>query len=169
MKIVLIGMMGSGKSTVGRLLAGRLKLRFFDSDKMIEKERGKTVSEIFEAEGEGAFRSLEKTVIRRLMDEDHAVVATGGGAPLSDENWKAFGDSAVVWLKCGAQSLFKRMERGGGSTRPLLKDAFSMEKISGILKDREKFYRKAGFTVETDELEPEETAEKIVRLLSVKP
>ena len=168
MKIVLIGMMGSGKSTVGRMLAGRLKWRFFDSDKMIENEQGKAVSEIFAARGEGAFRSLEKEMIGRLMHEDEAVIATGGGAPLSEENWKAFGDSAVVWLKSAPGTIFKRLERGAGLTRPLLKDAFSAERISGILKDRERFYRKAGFTVETDGLEPEETAEKIMRLLSPK-
>ncbi|OGR87320.1 MAG: hypothetical protein A3A86_04165, partial [Elusimicrobia bacterium RIFCSPLOWO2_01_FULL_60_11] len=135
---------------------------------MIEDEQGKAVSEIFEAQGEDAFRSLENEMVQRLMNENEAVIATGGGAPILEENWKAFGDSAVVWLKCGPGTIFKRLERGGGRTRPLLKNAFSAEKISGILKDREKFYGKAGFTVETDGLEPEETAEKILRLVSPK-
>src|SRR3989344_6740016 len=104
-------MMGSVKSTVGRLLAGKLKWRFFDSDKMIEDEQGKAVSEIFEAQGEDAFRSLENEMVQRLMTENEAVIATGGGAPILEENWKAFGDSAVVWLKCGPGTIFKRLER----------------------------------------------------------
>lgn len=162
-------MMGSGKSAVGRLLAGKLMWKFYDSDSIIESEQKMTVPEIFSQKGESAFREIEKDTIARLSRQDNCVIATGGGAPAREENWKFFGpNSAVVWLKGSPQALFRRLERGGGKTRPLLKDSFSLEKISEILKGREKFYQKAGFTVETDGLEPEETADKIMRLVSPK-
>ncbi len=166
MNLVLIGMMGSGKSTVGKLAAAKLKRRFFDSDRMIEKEQGKMIAEIFESQGEPAFRELEKSMIRRLMNETDAVISTGGGAPLSEENWKSFLNGTVIWLKASPHVLHERLNRGGSSSRPLLKDSFTVEKIAEILKNRTPFYNRAGITIETDQLDPEESVDKIVRLVS---
>ncbi|OGR84756.1 MAG: hypothetical protein A2901_05635 [Elusimicrobia bacterium RIFCSPLOWO2_01_FULL_54_10] len=162
-------MMGSGKSTVGRLIAAKLKWKFYDSDKVIEDEQKMTVAEIFAAKGEAAFRELETRVLSRLAREADCVIATGGGAPTVETNWKFFGEkSAVVWLKSSPETLLRRLERGGAQSRPLLKDALSKEKILEILKNRERFYQRAGFVVESDGLEPQETADKIFRLVAPK-
>ncbi len=159
-------MMGSGKSTVGKLLAAKLKRKFFDCDKMIEKEQGKTVSEIFETLGVSAFRALEKDVIAKLMNESDAVIATGGGAVLTQENWNAFQGGTVVWLKSSPEALHARMLRGGARTRPLLQKEFTVNKITKILNERMAFYKKADITIESNTLEAEEVAEKIRRLLT---
>ena len=162
-------MMGSGKSTVGKLIAKKLKMKFFDSDKLIEEDQGKTISEIFQAQGEPAFRVLEKSMIAKLANEKDAVIATGGGAPLAQENWQAFGQKGlVVWLKAKAESLHARLNQGGSKARPILKDSFSVEKISQILNERSPFYNKANFTIETDLLVPEETAEKIISFVGLR-
>ena len=170
MNIILIGMMGSGKSTAGRILAEKLKWKFYDLDSIIESEQKMTVTEIFNQKGEAAFRELEKQALAKLTGQTNCVIATGGGAPTQDENWKSFGEkSAVVWLKSSPQVLFQRLEHGGNKTRPLIKDVFSLEKIFKILNEREMFYQRAQFAVETDGLNPEETVEKIMRLLPLNP
>ena len=158
--------MGSGKSTVGRLIARKLEWKFYDSDACIEAEEKMTVSEIFGQKGEAAFRALEKKAIAKLAQETDCVIAAGGGVPLSEDNWKAFEkNSTVLWLKVRPETLLARLERGGAKTRPILKDSLSVEKISALLKEREPFYRKATLTIETDDLEVEEAAEKAVRLI----
>jgi shikimate kinase len=163
MNIVLIGMMGSGKTTVGRLLARKLKRKFYDSDKTIEEDSQRSVPDIFQTQGEDAFRALERQAILKLMSEDNAVIATGGGAALSEDNWKAFGQALVVWLKARPETLEARLKRGGSALRPLLKD-FSLDRLSALNKERSPFYNRASLAVDTDQLEPEETADKIARL-----
>ncbi len=169
MNIVLIGMMGSGKSTVGKIAAGKLKWAFYDTDQAVEKEAKMSVADIFQKQGEAAFRAKEKGVIARLIQQNNSVIAAGGGAPLFEENWKAFSkNSTVIWLKAKPETLFARLSRGGARVRPLLEDGLSVEKIAEMLKEREPFYKKATVTIEVDHLKPEQAAENIVSLTAVR-
>lgn len=119
--IVLVGMMGVGKSTVGRRLAARLGLSFVDADEEIEKAAGMSVSEIFERYGETHFRDGERRVIARLMDGAPKVIATGGGAFMQDETRQLIlGQATAVWLDADIDVLVDRVSRREG--RPLLKN-----------------------------------------------
>lgn len=162
MNLVLIGMMGSGKTTVGRLLARRLHWSFFDTDSIIEDVSRMTIATIFETLGEDTFRKLEKEVIRHMAEYGHAVIATGGGAPCQEENWKAFEKrSLVVWLKARPESLLERLRRTPPGVRPMLNNDLSLEKISELSSKREPFYRKAQYILETDGLTADRAADKI--------
>src|SRR5882724_8942938 len=121
--IVLVGMMGAGKSTIGRRLAGRLRLPFLDADTEIElAHAGMTIPEIFAAHGEPYFRDGEARVIARLLDNGPAVLATGGGAFMREETRNRIRDKAVsVWLKADADTIMKRVKRR--ADRPLLQTA----------------------------------------------
>jgi len=121
--IVLIGMMGAGKSSVGRVLAERLGRPLFDSDQMIEERTGRTVREIWQAEGELAFRALETQVLAEAVaDEQPSVIAAAGGVVLSDDNRRilAESDAHVVWLMADVDLLLDRVKNG--MHRPLLDD-----------------------------------------------
>lgn len=141
--IVLIGLMGVGKTAVGKRLAQVLKLRFIDSDQEIEKAAGMKVSEIFEKFGEEYFRDRERAVIARLLNERASrVIATGGGAFLNDETRKLILDqSLAVWLRAPIDVLVERT--GRRDTRPLLQAGNPRDILSNLAKIREKFYRQA--------------------------
>ncbi|APL93567.1 shikimate kinase [Sphingobium sp. TA15] len=118
--IVLVGMMGVGKSTVGRRLAARLDVDFVDADEEIEKAAGMTISEMFERYGEAYFRDGERRVIARLMDGEPKVIATGGGAFMQEETRALILDHALaIWLNADIDTLVDRVSRREG--RPLLK------------------------------------------------
>ncbi len=118
--IVLVGMMGVGKSTVGRRLAARLGLHFVDADEEIEKAAGMTITEMFERYGEAYFRDGERRVIARLMDGAPKVIATGGGAFMQEETRKLILEHALaIWLNADIDTLVDRVSRREG--RPLLK------------------------------------------------
>src|SRR3954470_10358170 len=120
--VVLVGMMGAGKSTVGRRLAARLKLPFVDADNEIEAAAGMTIPEIFESRGEDDFRNGEARVIARLLENGPGVLATGGGAFMREETRRRIQDKAVsVWLKADADTILKRVKRR--LDRPLLQTA----------------------------------------------
>lgn len=165
MNIVLIGMMGSGKSTIGRQISKSLGWPFYDSDQVIEEKEKMTVEAIFREKGEPAFRAAEKAVIASLAAQDDCVLATGGGAPCHEDNWKAFGaNSFVVWLKVKPETLYERLVRPTAKVRPLLKDAgLTPEKVAALLTEREKHYGRAHWTLETEGLTPQQSAEKIVQ------
>lgn len=121
--VVLVGMMGVGKSTVGRALAAELHRPLFDSDEMIEAEVGRTVREIFVADGEAAFRALEtETLLRALAEPEPSVIAAAGGVVLSERNRNALSatDAHVVWLLADVEVLIDRVRQG--THRPLLDD-----------------------------------------------
>ena len=96
--IVLVGLSGSGKTTVGQLVAQRLAWQFLDTDQMVEEEAGRPVVEIFATEGEPAFRDRERRALEEAVARDKVVVSTGGGAPLSAESREAIGQGYVIWL-----------------------------------------------------------------------
>src|SRR5436305_13401506 len=120
--VVLVGMMGAGKSTIGRRLSVRLRLPFLDADTEIEAAAGMSIPDIFEAHGEPQFRDGEARVIARLPDSRPAVIATGGGAFMREETRSRIGAKAVsIWLKADADIIMRRVERRAG--RPLLQTA----------------------------------------------
>ncbi len=170
MKLVLIGMMGSGKSTIGRRVAKELNWAFYDVDSEIERVQNLKIPEIFALKGEGKFRSLEKEMIQKLSQKDKVVLSTGGGAPCSAENWKALSQEAVIlWLKASPKQLLERVQKKPLEVRPLLKQGISpLEVITQLLNSREKIYKKADYILETDGWTIPEVCQKILDLLRTK-
>ncbi len=146
--IVIIGLMGAGKTTVGRRLAERLRLAFIDADAEIEKAAGQTIAEIFAQHGEPYFRDGERKVIARLLRSGPQVLATGGGAYMSEETRKAVKEGAIsVWLKAPLPLLMKRVRRR--SHRPLLQAADPEEVMRGLMEKRYPVYSEADIAIET--------------------
>ena len=145
--IVLVGMMGAGKSTIGRRLAARLRLPFLDADIEIEAGHGgMTIPEIFATHGEPYFRDGEARVIARLLDNGPAVIATGGGAFMREETRNRIRDKAVsIWLKADAEVIMKRVKRR--ADRPLLQTEDPMATVSRLLEAREPVYQSADLTI----------------------
>ena len=144
--LVLVGMMGAGKTTVGRRLASRLSRHFLDSDEEIEKAAHMTIPEIFEQRGEPEFRAGETRVIARVLKETDVVLATGGGAFVNLETRGLMKAQAVtVWLKAEVDILFERVSRR--SNRPLLKTANPRATLEKLIDDRYPIYAEADVTV----------------------
>ena len=159
--VVLVGLMGVGKSTVGRRLASMLDTDFVDVDEEIERAANRTISEIFESHGEAYFRDGERRVIARLMGEEHGVIATGGGAFVDPETRAVILEKAIaVWLDCDIDTLVERTSRR--NNRPLLRTGNPRE-ILGELKDRRSAaYAEAQIHVVTDNGPHAETAQRIL-------
>jgi shikimate kinase len=146
--IVLIGLMGAGKSTIGRRLAQRLNLPFVDADNEIEKASGKTIPEIFEDHGEAHFRDGERRVIARLLESGQLVIATGGGAFMNEETRANVLDRAIsVWLRADLPLLMKRVRRR--SHRPLLRTADPDAVMQKLMDDRYPVYAEANVIVDS--------------------
>ena len=144
--IVLVGIMGAGKSTVGRLLAQALKMPFTDSDDEIVSAAGMSISDIFAEHGEPEFRRLEQRVIARLLDGDPMVLATGGGAFMNEETRQLVQQKAdSVWLKADLETLWRRVSRRGG--RPLLDQPDPKKTLKDLLEQREPYYAQANHVV----------------------
>src|SRR6184192_2558526 len=145
--VVLIGMMGAGKSTIGRRMAARLRLPFLDADTEIETAHaGVTIPEIFATHGEPYFRDGEARVIARLLDSGPAVIATGGGAFMREETRNRIRDKAVsIWLKAVVEIIMKRVKRR--ADRPLLQTEDPAATVSRLLEAREPVYRTADLTI----------------------
>jgi shikimate kinase len=145
--VVLVGMMGAGKSTIGRRLAARLRLPFLDADIEIEAAHaGMTIPEIFATHGEPYFRDGEARVIARLLDSGPAVIATGGGAFMREETRNRIRDKAVsLWLKADIDVIMKRVRRR--ADRPLLQTPDPEATVSRLLEAREPVYRSADLTI----------------------
>jgi shikimate kinase len=159
--VVLIGMMGAGKSSVGRRLAARLGVSFIDADSEIEKAAGMTIAEIFAAHGEPYFRSGEARVIARLLEGGPQVLATGGGAymnPLTREAVRAHGIS--VWLRATLDVLTRRIKRRGD--RPLLKNVDQTETLRRLIEERYPIYAEADLTVESRDVPHDTIVDEIV-------
>ncbi|MEB3826945.1 shikimate kinase [Phormidium sp. CCY1219] len=139
--IYLVGMMGAGKSTVGKTLADRLNYRFFDTDALIEQIAGQTINQIFAESGEAEFRALETKAIAELCAYKNLVVATGGGIILKPQNWSYLQHGIVVWLDVPVEELYKRLQ--GDSTRPLLKNPDPLGKLRSLLEQRQALYAQA--------------------------
>jgi shikimate kinase len=161
-RILLVGMMGAGKTTTGQLLAASLGWRYCDSDADVEADTGLTVPELFARDGEAAFRRAEATVLVRACDDPlPSVVSVAGGAVLSAENRARIARSGtVVWLRARPETTATRV--GDGAGRPLLGDD-PAEAMVRLHAERAPFYEEvADVVVDVDELDPEEVAERIL-------
>jgi len=162
--IVLVGMMGAGKSSVGRRLAARLELPFVDADNEIEAAAGMSIPDIFATRGEAAFRSGEARVIGRLLDGGPQVLATGGGAFMSAETRAAARAKAVsVWLKADFEVLLRRVKRR--TDRPMLKTADPAETLRRLMEERGPIYAEADLTVDSRDVPHAAVVDDIVSAL----
>jgi shikimate kinase len=161
-RILLVGMMGAGKTTTGRLAAGKLGWEYLDSDAEVQKETGLTVPEIFARDGEVAFRAAETEVLRRACETTvPVVVSVAGGALLRPENRALVRASGrVVWLRARVETLARRV--GDGAGRPLLDDdpAAALRKLEAVR--RPLYTEVADEIIDVDDLSPEEVATRIV-------
>ena len=163
--IVLIGFMGTGKTTIGRLLASRLGRPFVDCDKKVEYENGMTIREIFAHYGEGYFRQQEQEMITKLSRYDNAVIATGGGVVLSSENMRRLKrNGVIIALTASVETILERT--GRRNTRPLLLDLLPREQIvHKLLNERGALYQKADFSIDTDSNSPQYVISEIMIFL----
>lgn len=159
--VVLVGMMGAGKSTVGALLAERLGWRFIDLDSEIERVTGQTIPEIFAARGEPAFRALERELTARIASSRGIVLAPGGGWILQDANPAAMpAGTRYVWLRVSPEVAVQRI-RQHKRERPLLQGGDPVERARHLSEQREPLYRTAGREIDTDAREPADIAAEI--------
>ena len=163
MKIVLIGFMGSGKTTVGEILSNKLSLPFIDLDSVIVERARKTIPEIFRERGEEHFRKLEReSLIGELSKKESFILSTGGGAPAYKDNMEIINSLATsVFLYADFETLYSRIS--GDENRPLA--SLDKEKLRELYQKRLPFYRKAHFTVDTTGKNPEEVAREVISLL----
>ncbi len=162
--LVMVGMMGAGKSSVGRRLAARLGLRFADADSEIELAANATIPEIFETYGESYFRAGERRVIQRLLDEGDIVIAAGGGAYMQDETRAAIQDKAIsIWLKADLDVLLARVKRR--SNRPLLKGGDPAAILTELMRERGPVYALADIHVQSRDVAHEVVTGHIIAAL----
>ncbi|HUQ28038.1 MAG TPA: shikimate kinase AroL [Usitatibacter sp.] len=144
--IFLVGMMGAGKTTVGRALAHRMKREFVDTDRVLVERTGVPVATVFEIEGEDGFRRRESAVLREVCEQDGRVVATGGGIVLAEENRTVMRDAGtVIYLRARVESLWERIRHD--TSRPLLATADPRARLAELLLEREPMYRDAAHLV----------------------
>ena len=163
--LVLVGLMGAGKSCIGRRLAARLGWRFLDADNEIEKAAGCTIPDIFERHGETAFRDGERRVIQRLLAaEQPHVIATGGGAYMDPATRGAIGARGIaIWLKADLDVLVRRTSRR--DNRPLLRQGDPRDILEGLMERRHPVYALADLTVDSQDGPPEATVERVLQAL----
>lgn len=163
--VVLVGLMGAGKSTVGQRLATMLGTDFVDSDSAIEEAAQRSVGEIFEHYGEAHFRDGERRVIARLIGERHGVIATGGGAFVNPETRALILSEAIaVWLDCDIATLVARTKRR--DTRPLLRNGDPREILTRLYAERAPAYAEAPIRVQTGDAPHNETALRIAEAIA---
>jgi shikimate kinase len=163
--LVMVGLMGAGKSAIGRRLAQRLDLPFVDADAEIEAAAGCSIGEIFERFGESYFRDGERRVIARLLDGPIGVVATGGGAFMDPETRARIREKGIsVWLKADVETLSERVSRR--TNRPLLKNGDPKAILTGLMERRYPIYAEADVVVITDSSPPAATVERVVAALA---
>ena len=162
--VVFIGMMGAGKSAIGRMLAERLGIPFVDADHEIERAANMTIAEIFETHGEAHFRDGERRVIERLLHSGPCILATGGGAYMDPRTRDLIaGHGVSVWLNASFDVLWERVSRK--SHRPLLHTPDPQGTLKKLIKDRYPVYAKAAITVISDHISKEEMVARVFEAL----
>ena len=163
--IVLVGLMGSGKSSIGKRLAQHLTMKFADSDAKIEKTAGLSIRKIFEIHGELHFRTLEREIIANILNQEHPIVlATGGGAYMDIETRKNIRNRCIsIWLKAELEVLLKRVSKR--SNRPLLNTENKQETLRNLIETRYPVYEEADITVHSADVPKEETVAQALNAL----
>ena len=163
--LILIGMMASGKSTIGRLLAKKLNLKFFDTDFIIEKKAKMKIVEIFQKKGEPYFRNLEKKITLNLLNKNNCVISLGGGAFINEVVRKvAQKDNATIWLNCSLKTLIDRIKKN--NKRPVASN-LSNNELKDLLIYRSKIYSKANYKIDCENMQKTEIVNKIIQLLKL--
>jgi len=164
--LVLVGMMGAGKSSIGWRLARKLGVSFHDTDQEVERAAGCSVADIFETWGEKAFRDAERRVIKRLLTESIQVISTGDGAFIDEESRDLIKENAIsLWLRADPEILYERVIRR--DTRPLLFDGDAKQILEEMIERRYPIYGHADITVESNDDAHEATVEKVIEALKV--
>ena len=163
--VVMVGLMGAGKSAIGRRVAQRLGLPFVDADTEIERAAGQTIEEIFAAHGEAYFRDGERRVIARLLGDPVHVLSTGGGAFMDPETRRLIAERGIsVWLRAELEVLLRRTSRR--SNRPLLKNREPAEVLAKLIEVRYPVYAQADITVESTDGPPEVMVQQVIDALA---
>ena len=159
--------MGTGKTSVGKVLGKKLKKTVLDVDQWIESKEKRSIAEIFEKDGEAYFRRLEKEAVQAIAREENVVITTGGGAVLDPDNRRALSESGwVVALHASPEAIFKRVKNS--KKRPLLQEADMLSEIQRLLEVRKPLYHQADFSLDTDGKNPAQVAKMILRTLKEK-
>ncbi len=162
--VVMVGLMGAGKTSIGRRLAARLDMPFVDADAEIEAAAGCTIEEIFEHHGEAAFRDGERRVIARLLEGPPQIIATGGGAYMDETTRALIREHAVcLWLRADLDTLVARTSRR--SNRPLLKQGNPRETLDRLMRERYPVYAESDITIDSQDCPPEETTQAALAAL----
>jgi len=162
--IVLVGLMGAGKSCIGKRLAHRLGLAFVDADHEVERAAGCSIAEIFARHGEASFRDGERRVIARLLDNPVHVLATGGGAFMDPRTRALIGERAIsIWLRADLDLLLRRVARR--NDRPLLQVPEPRQKLAELMTQRHPVYAEANIAVDSADGPPDATLERVVEAL----
>jgi len=162
--LYLIGMMGVGKTTVGRLLAKELSYGFVDTDNVIAQATGKSINELFAEVGEAGFRQLESDVLAQVCAFTKLTIATGGGIVLRRENWGYLHHGLIVWLDAPVELIYSRLVED--TTRPLLQDADLKGKLRSLLEQRTPLYSQADLRITLQEGEtPEDIAKRLIEVI----
>jgi len=165
--IVLVGFMGTGKTVVGKLLAVRLKRQRLCLDDMIEWKMGKSIVEIFQQDGEAFFRKVEKYIVKTVSRDKNAVIDAGGGVVLDEDNVKRLKENGVIiCLSARPEVIYERTK--GQIHRPLLNSQDPISAIRALLNKRQAFYGCADYNIDTSEITPDETAERILEIEEIK-
>ncbi|NUN66190.1 shikimate kinase [Pseudanabaena biceps] len=166
--IFLIGMMGAGKSTVGKLLAQKLSYNFLDTDVLIEQYAGKSIPEIFANDGEDTFRDLEQQVLSQVSSYTRLVVATGGGIVMRSLNWSHLHDGIVIWIDVPVETLYDRL-KSESTNRPLLQTEDPLQKLHDLYTQRRDRYAQADISIMVAAHEkPIAVSDRLVEMISLK-
>ena len=162
--IVLVGMMGSGKTTIGKLLAEELKLPFYDSDNEIEKSLGKKINDIFKEHGEPFFRGEELNFFEKKINQKQVIISSGGGSFVNKEIQKRIKrDCISIWLKASKETLINRLKNK--KNRPLLNVENFEDTLSLLLNERNAIYERADITITIDKLDKVKILQAIIKSL----
>jgi len=164
LNLYLVGMMGSGKSSVGRHLAEALDYRFLDADTSLEQVTGRLIPEIFASEGEAGFRALESAVLNQIASWHSLVVATGGGVVTQPANWGELHQGVVIWLDAPDAILLARLE-ADPTPRPLMEAEARAERLANLMAERRPLYAQADLQILQDGRPAEQVAQQILEAL----
>ncbi|HBY56602.1 MAG TPA: shikimate kinase [Candidatus Atribacteria bacterium] len=165
--IIITGFMGAGKSVVAKQLAQKLKMKFVDTDKVIEENQGMSIADIFTRYGEDYFRQQENKLVKELSQQENLVIATGGGTLLSSDNAEMLSQKGeIICLYADPTVIYNRVKRK--NDRPLLRGENVLDNINKLLKERKKIYDNIKLKVDTSDLNIEEVVDRIIELLKGK-